>query len=117
MSDLFLVLAQTAEGVTCFLVPRVLPGGERNVFRLQRLKDKLGDRSNASSEVEFEGTTGFLVGAPGRGVPTILEMVNTTRLDCVLGSAATMRAALTQAVHHARHRSAFGARLVGQPER
>jgi putative acyl-CoA dehydrogenase len=93
----------------------VLPGGERNVFRLQRLKDKLGDRSNASSEVEFEGTTGFLLGEPGRGVPTILEMVTTTRLDCVLGSAATIRAALTQALHHARHRSAFGARLVDQP--
>jgi putative acyl-CoA dehydrogenase len=115
MSDLFLVLAQLDEGLSCFLVPRVLPGGERNVFRLQRLKDKLGDRSNASSEVEFDGTTGFLVGDPGHGVPTILEMVNTTRLDCVLGSAATIRAALTQALHHARHRSAFGARLVDQP--
>src|SRR3954467_5202311 len=115
MSDLFLVLAQTAEGISCFLVPRVLPGGERNVFRLQRLKDKLGDRSNASSEVEFDGTTGWLVGDPGRGVPTILEMVATTRLDCVLGSAATIRAALTQAVHHARNRSAFGALLVDQP--
>jgi putative acyl-CoA dehydrogenase len=115
MSDLFLVLARTGEGLSCFLVPRVLPGGERNVFRLQRLKDKLGDRSNASSEVEFDGTTGFLVGAAGRGVPTIIEMVNTTRLDCVLGSAATVRAALTQAVHHARHRSAFGALLVDQP--
>ncbi|MCW2677645.1 MAG: aidB, partial [Modestobacter sp.] len=109
MSDLFLVLAQTEEGLSCFLVPRVLPGGERNVFRLQRLKDKLGDRSNASAEVEFDGTTGFAVGEPGCGVPTIIEMVNTTRLDCVLGSAATIRAALTQAVHHARHRSAFGA--------
>ncbi|WP_222195650.1 acyl-CoA dehydrogenase family protein [Modestobacter italicus] len=115
MSDLFLVLAQTGEGLSCFLVPRVLPGGERNVFRLQRLKDKLGDRSNASSEVEFDGTTGWLVGEPGRGVPAIIEMVATTRLDCVLGSAATVRAALTQAVHHARHRSAFGARLVDQP--
>ncbi|WP_299958459.1 acyl-CoA dehydrogenase family protein [uncultured Modestobacter sp.] len=115
MSDLFLVLAQTAEGLSCFLVPRVLPGGERNVFRLQRLKDKLGDRSNASSEVEFDGTTGWLVGDPGRGVPAIIEMVATTRLDCVLGSAATVRAALTQAVHHARNRSAFGARLADQP--
>ena len=115
MSDLFLVLAQLDEGLSCFLVPRVLPGGERNVFRLQRLKDKLGDRSNASSEVEFDGTTGFLLGEPGRGVPAILEMVNTTRLDCVLGSAATIRAALTQALHHARHRSAFGARLADQP--
>ncbi|MCU1612471.1 MAG: aidB [Frankiales bacterium] len=115
MSDLFLVLAQLGEGVSCFLVPRVLPDGSRNVFRLQRLKDKLGDRSNASSEVEFEETTGWLVGEPGRGVPTIIEMVNMTRLDCVLGSAATVRAALTQAVHHADHRSAFGALLADQP--
>jgi putative acyl-CoA dehydrogenase len=115
MSDLFLVLAQLEEGISCFLVPRVLPDGSRNVFRLQRLKDKLGDRSNASSEVEFDGTTGWLVGEPGRGVPTIIEMVNMTRLDCVLGSAATVRAALTQAIHHARHRSAFGALLADQP--
>ncbi|MGY1617844.1 acyl-CoA dehydrogenase family protein [Geodermatophilus sp. SYSU D00691] len=115
MSDLFLVLAQLEEGVSCFLVPRVLPDGSRNVFRLQRLKDKLGDRANASSEVEFDGTTGWLVGEPGRGVPTIIEMVNVTRLDCVLGSAATVRAALTQAVHHADHRRAFGALLVDQP--
>ena len=115
MSDLFLVLAQLDEGVSCFAVPRVLPDGSRNVFRLQRLKDKLGDRSNASSEVEFEGTTGWLVGEPGRGVPAIIEMVNTTRLDCVLGSAATVRAALTQAIHHARHRRAFGALLADQP--
>jgi putative acyl-CoA dehydrogenase len=115
MSDLFLVLAQLDEGVSCFVVPRVLPDGSRNVFRLQRLKDKLGDRANASSEVEFDGTTGWLVGEPGRGVPAIIEMVATTRLDCVLGSAATMRAALTQAVHHARHRRAFGALLVDQP--
>jgi putative acyl-CoA dehydrogenase len=115
MSDLFLVLAQLDEGVTCFLVPRVLPDGSRNEFRLQRLKDKLGDRSNASSEVEFDATTGWLVGEPGRGVPAIIEMVNTTRLDCVLGSAATVRAALTQAIHHARHRRAFGALLADQP--
>ncbi|MBB3086343.1 acyl-CoA dehydrogenase family protein [Geodermatophilus sabuli] len=115
MSDLFLVLAQLDEGVSCFLVPRVLPDGTRNVFRLQRLKDKLGDRSNASSEVEFEGTTAELVGEPGRGVPTIIEMVNMTRLDCTLGSAATVRAALTQAIHHARHRRAFGALLADQP--
>src|SRR3954468_2120861 len=115
MSDLFLVLAQLEEGVSCFLVPRVLPDGSRNVFHVQRLKDKLGDRSNASSEVEFDGTTGWLVGEPGRGVPTIIEMVNMTRLDCVLGSAATIRAALTQAVHHARNRSAFGALLAEQP--
>ncbi|MGY1773994.1 acyl-CoA dehydrogenase family protein [Blastococcus sp. SYSU D00813] len=115
MSDLFLVLAQLPEGVSCFLVPRVLPDGTRNVFRLQRLKDKLGDRANASSEVEFDATTGWLVGEPGRGVPTIIEMVNATRLDCVVGSAATVRAALTQAVHHARHRRAFGALLADQP--
>jgi putative acyl-CoA dehydrogenase len=115
MSDLFLVLAQLDEGVSCFLVPRMLPDGSRNVFHVQRLKDKLGDRSNASSEVEFEGTTGWLVGEPGRGVPTIIEMVNMTRLDCVLGSAATIRAALTQAIHHADHRRAFGALLADQP--
>jgi putative acyl-CoA dehydrogenase len=115
MSDLFLVLAQLDEGVSCFAVPRVLPDGSRNVFHVQRLKDKLGDRSNASSEVEFEGTTAWLVGEPGRGVPAIIEMVNMTRLDCVLGSAATVRAALTQAIHHAGHRRAFGALLVDQP--
>ena len=115
MSDLFLVLAQLEEGVSCFLVPRVLPDGSRNMFHVQRLKDKLGDRSNASSEVEFDGTVGWLVGEPGRGVPAIIEMVNTTRLDCVLGSAATVRAALTQGIHHARHRRAFGALLVDQP--
>src|SRR3954451_8412220 len=115
MSDLFLVLARLDEGVSCFLVPRVLPDGSRNVFRLQRLKDKLGDRANASSEVELDGTTGWLVGDPGRGVPTIIEMVNVTRLDCVLGSAATARAALTQAIHHADHRRAFGALLADQP--
>src|SRR3954447_10441350 len=115
MSDLFLVLAQLDEGVSCFLVPRVLPDGSRIVFHVQRLKDKLGDRSNASSEVELDGTTGWLVGDPGRGVPTIIEMVNMTRLDCVLGSASTIRAALTQAIHHADHRSAFGALLVDQP--
>ncbi len=115
MSDVFLVLAQLEEGVSCFLVPRMLPDGERNVFRLQRLKDKLGDRANASSEVEFDGTAGWLVGEPGRGVPAILEMVNATRLDCVLGSAATVRAALTQALHHAGRRTAFGALLVDQP--
>src|SRR3954449_3010737 len=115
MSDLFLVLAQLDEGVSCFLVPRVLPDGSRNVFHVQRLKDKLGDRANASSEVEFDGTTGWLVGEPGRGVPTIIEMVNMTRLDCVLGSAATVRAALSQAIHHAGHRWAFGALLIDQP--
>ena len=116
MSDLFLVLAQVdGAGVTCFCVPRVLPGGERNVFALQRLKDKLGNRSNASSEVELDQTFAVLVGEPGEGVKTILEMVTMTRLDCVIGSAAGQRAALVQAAHHARHRRAFGARLVEQP--
>ncbi len=115
MCDLFLVLAQAPAGLSCFLVPRVLPDGTNNPFLLQRLKDKLGNRSNASSEVEFDGTTAWLVGAEGRGVRTIIDMVTMTRLDCVIGSAATQRAALTQAMHHAEHRSAFGAPLVSQP--
>ncbi|MGI8625469.1 MAG: acyl-CoA dehydrogenase family protein [Geodermatophilaceae bacterium] len=115
MCDVFLVLAQAPAGMSCFLVPRVLPGGERNVFALQRLKDKLGNRSNASSEVEFDGTVGWLVGPEGRGVATIIEMVAMTRLDCVLGSAALMRAALTQAIHHAVHRSTFGTLLIDAP--
>ncbi len=115
MSDLFLVLAQAPEGLSCFLVPRVLDDGRRNVFALQRLKDKLGNRSNASSEVELCDTVGLLVGAEGRGVRTIIDMVTHTRLDCVVGAAALQRAALVAAVHHARHRRAFGARLVDQP--
>ncbi|MDQ1631268.1 MAG: putative acyl-CoA dehydrogenase [Frankiaceae bacterium] len=115
MGDLFLVLGKTPAGVTCFAVPRTLPDGTRNVFRLQRLKDKLGNRSNASSEVEFDGTLGRRLGDEGRGVPTILEMVNATRLDCVLGSAAGMRAGVAQATHHAAHRSAFGRELIDQP--
>jgi putative acyl-CoA dehydrogenase len=121
MSDAFLVLAQledakgAARGLSCFLVPRVLPDGRRNAFELQRLKDKLGNRSNASSEVEFRGTWARLVGEPGRGVRTILEMVQHTRLDCVSGSAGLMRQALAQAIHHAQHRSAFGHRLTDQP--
>lgn len=117
MSDVFLVLAKTSPQAppSCFLVPRVLEDGGRNPFALQRLKDKLGDRSNASSEVEFDGTWGALVGEEGRGVRTIIEMVSATRLDCVLGSAATMRSALTKAVHHTRHRAAFGATLIDQP--
>lgn len=115
MSDAFLMLAQTDAGVTCFLVPRVLDDGTRNAFALQRLKDKLGNRSNASSEVELDGTWGVRVGEEGRGIRTILDMVAATRLDCVLGSAATMRSAIVRAVHHARHRSAFGALLVDQP--
>ncbi|MFG1604451.1 isovaleryl-CoA dehydrogenase [Actinoplanes sp. NPDC049265] len=115
MCDLFLVLAQAPAGLSCFLVPRVLPDGTRNGFRIQRLKDKLGNRSNASGEPEFENTVGWLVGPEGRGVRTIIEMVATTRLDCVIGSASGMRAALTQAIHHARHRSAFGRPLIEQP--
>src|SRR3954447_23846831 len=115
MSDLFLVLARTDEGVSCFAVPRVLPDESRNVFRIQRLKDKLGNRSNASSEIELAGTWGRMVGEPGRGVATILEMVGHTRLDCVLGSAAGMRWAVANATWHAAHRSAFGATLVDKP--
>ncbi len=115
MSDGFLVLAQAPGGLTCFLVPRVLPDGTRNVFAIQRLKDKLGNRSNASSEVEFDRTWARRVGEEGRGVRTIIEMVAATRLDCVIGSASLMRQALTQAVHHAEHRSAFGAPLIDQP--
>jgi putative acyl-CoA dehydrogenase len=115
MSDAFLVLAQAPAGLSCFLVPRVLPDGGRNGFHLQRLKDKLGNRANASAEVELDGATGWLVGEPGRGLAAILEMVNHTRLDCVVGSAALMRQAVAQAAHHAAHRSAFGRRLADQP--
>ncbi|GIF14042.1 isovaleryl-CoA dehydrogenase [Actinoplanes teichomyceticus] len=115
MCDLFLVLAQAPGGLSCFLVPRVLPDGTRNVFRIQRLKDKLGNRSNASSEPEFDGTVAWLVGGEGQGVRTIIEMVSMTRLDCVTGSASGMRAALAQAVHHARHRHAFGGPLIAKP--
>jgi putative acyl-CoA dehydrogenase len=116
MCDLFLVLAQTDEGVTCFALPRVLPDGSRNAgFQLQRLKDKLGNRSNASSEVEFRAALARMVGEPGRGVPTIIEMVNHTRLDCVIGTAGGMRAAVANATWHAAHRSAFGRRLIEQP--
>ncbi|MFJ3442434.1 acyl-CoA dehydrogenase family protein [Streptomyces sp. NPDC086081] len=115
MCDLFLVLAQAPGGLSCFLVPRVLPDGTRNTFRIQRLKDKLGNRSNASSEPEFDRTVAWLVGPEGQGVKTIIEMVNCTRLDCVMMSAALMRKSLVEAGHHTRHRSAFGARLVDQP--
>lgn len=115
MSDGFLVLAQAPEGLTCFLVPRVLDDGTRNPFLLQRLKDKLGNRSNASSEVEFDGTWARRVGEEGRGVRTIIEMVAATRLDCVLGSAGLMRQAVAQAVHHCAHREAFGGKLVDKP--
>ncbi len=115
MNDLFLVLAQSSGGLSCFLVPRVLPDGSRNTFRIQRLKDKLGNRANASSEPEFDDTVAWLVGTEGKGVRTIIDMVTMTRLDCVLGSAAGTRAALAQAAHHARHRSVFGAKLIDQP--
>ncbi|MCC3770245.1 isovaleryl-CoA dehydrogenase [Streptomyces sp. UNOC14_S4] len=115
MSDVFLVLAQAPEGLTCFLMPRVLPDGTRNAMRLQRLKDKLGNRSNASAEIEYEGAVAWPVGEPGHGVRTIVEMVNMTRLDCVIGAAAGMRAGLRQALHHTAHRRAFGAELIDQP--
>ncbi|QNE74047.1 DNA alkylation response protein [Streptomyces finlayi] len=115
MSDAFLVLAQAPGGLTCFLLPRVLADGTRNVFAIQRLKDKLGNRSNASSEVEFDGTWARRVGEEGRGVRTIIEMVAATRLDCVVGSAALMRQAVAQAIHHTAYRSAFGGLLVEKP--
>ncbi len=115
MNDVFLMLAQAAGGLTCFVVPRVLDDGSRNPFALQRLKDKLGNRSNASAEIELDGTWGSRLGDEGRGVRTIIDMVSATRLDCVLGSAATMRQALVRAVHHARHRQAFGGLLSEQP--
>ena len=113
--DAFLVLAQAEGGISCFLMPRRLPDGELNRFRLQRLKDKLGNRSNASSEIEFEGAWARLVGEEGAGVRTIIEMVNHTRLDCTLGSACGMRAGVVQAIQHARHRSTFGKLLIEAP--
>jgi putative acyl-CoA dehydrogenase len=115
MSDGFLMLAQAPGGLSCFWVPRWTPGGERNRILIQRLKDKLGDRSNASGEIELADTYGVLVGGEGRGVPTIIEMVSHTRLDCSLGSAAIMRQGVAQATWHAHHRAAFGRRLDEQP--
>jgi putative acyl-CoA dehydrogenase len=115
MSDAFLMLAQAPEGLSCFLVPRWTPDGRPNTIRIQRLKDKLGDRSNASSEIELRDTWGRLIGEAGHGVRTIIEMVNHTRLDCSLGSTAIMRAGLEQAAWHTQHRDAFGRRLVDQP--
>jgi putative acyl-CoA dehydrogenase len=115
MSDLFLILAQAPAGLTCFLLPRVLPDGTRNALRLQRLKDKLGNRSNASAEVEFDGAHAWQVGEAGRGVRTIIEMVSATRLDCVLGSAAGLRRGCVTAVHYATYRQAFGKDLIAQP--
>ena len=114
-SDAFLTLAQTANGLSCFLVPRVLEDGSENAFEIQRLKDKLGNRSNASSEVEYRNTVALLVGEEGRGIPTIIEMVHHTRLDTTLAPASLMRRALTEAVHHCRHRRAFGSALVDKP--
>jgi putative acyl-CoA dehydrogenase len=115
MSDAFLVLAQAPAGLTCYRVPRVLVDGERNAFRIERLKDKLGNRSNASAEITLDGAWGRRVGEEGRGVATIIEMVVHTRLDCVLGSAGLMRRAVAEATHHAAHRSAFGRPLAMQP--
>lgn len=115
MNDVFLVLAQAESGVTCFVVPRVLPDGTRNQLDVVRLKDKLGNRSNASSELEFDGTVAVRLGDEGRGVRTIIEMVAATRLDCVLGSASLMRRAVSEASWHAAHRSAFGSLLADKP--
>ena len=112
MCDAFLVLAQTSSGPTCFLVPRWTPDGKRNAIHIQRLKDKLGNRSNASSEVEFAGAHAELIGEAGRGIPTIIEMGTYTRLDCAIGSSGLMRQAVAQAIHHAKHRTAFQKRLV-----
>ena len=115
MSDAFLMLAQTEEGLSCFLVPRFRFDGTHNGIRLERLKNKLGNRSNASCEAEFDEASGWLIGEEGRGVATILEMVTLTRLDCAVASAGLMRAGFAEAVHHLRHRAAFGKTLIDQP--
>lgn len=115
MCDAHLVLARADGGLSCFFVPRWRPDGSKNAVLVQRLKDKLGNRSNSSSEVEFQDTYGIMVGEEGRGIPTIIEMANYTRLDCVIGSAGLMRQAFVQAAHHARHRTAFGRHLAEQP--
>ena len=115
MCDAFLVLAQSPKGLSCFLLPRWTPDDKRNAIQILRLKDKLGNRSNASSEVEFHGAYAQLVGEEGRGIPTIIEMGNYTRLDCCIGSSGLMRQAVAQAVHHARHRTAFQKKLIDQP--
>ena len=115
MCDAWLVLAYVDRGITCFMMPKILADGTRNAIRIQRLKDKLGDWSNASSEVEFHGAWAVRVGEEGRGVATILEMVSLTRLDCMIGSSALMRQASVQALHHAATRKAFGKRLIEQP--
>ncbi len=115
MCDAFLVLAQSAKGLSCFLLPRWTPDGERNAIHINRLKDKLGNKSNASSEVEFHGAFAQLVGEEGRGIPTIIEMAGYTRLDCCIGSSGLMRQAVAQAAHHARYRMAFQKKLIDQP--
>jgi putative acyl-CoA dehydrogenase len=115
MCDAFLVLAQAPGGLSCFLLPRWTPDGELNEIHIQRLKDKLGNRSNASSELEFENAHALMIGEEGRGVPTIIEMVNGTRLDCVIGSVALMRQAISQAAWHVAHRAAFGSNLIDKP--
>ncbi|NNU62402.1 acyl-CoA dehydrogenase family protein [Ochrobactrum soli] len=115
MSDAFLVLAQVDEQLSCFLVPRLTSEGKGNGFAFQRLKDKLGNKSNASSEVEFDGAIGQLIGNPGEGVKTIMDMVTLTRLDCAVASAGLMRSGLAEAVHHCRHREVFGKSLIEQP--
>ena len=115
MCDAFLVLAQLPKGLSCFLMPRWTPDGERNAIQILRLKDKLGNRSNASSEVEFHGAYAQLIGEEGRGIPTIIEMGNHTRLDCCIGSSGLMRQAVAQAIHHARYRTAFQKKLIDQP--
>jgi putative acyl-CoA dehydrogenase len=113
--DAHLVLAQARAGLSCFLLPHFLPDGSKNAVRIERLKDKLGNRSNASAEVTFDGAFAWPIGEPGRGIATILEMVQHTRLDCVLGTTGMMRAAVARAIHHARHRMAFGHLLAEQP--
>lgn len=115
MSDIFLTLAQAPGGMTCFVVPRVLEDGSRNPIRIQRLKDKLGNHSNASSEIEYENAVAYRLGDEGRGVRTIIEMVNVTRLDCVIGSATIMTQGVQRAAHHVTHRAAFGKSLIDQP--
>ncbi len=115
MCDAFLVLANTAAGLSCLFLPRVLPDGSRNALRIQRLKDKLGNKANASSEVEFDGASAWLVGEDGRGIAKILEMGTLTRLDCALGTSGLMRQALALALHHTSQRMAFGKRLIEQP--
>ena len=115
MCDAFLILAQAPKGLSCFFLPRWTPSGDRNAFHIQRLKNKMGNRSNASSEVEFERAWALLVGEEGRGIQTIMDMVHHTRLDCAIAAAALMRQAVVQAIHHARYRKAFGKRLIEQP--